>query len=89
MADTPLKAPSPAPYLEAPEMKSIQDLSDKKTQVLAYLENMPDLDPKEKEDFKREYLLAFDELSKKTDAEKQKNIGNITLSIESLRSAIL
>ncbi len=89
MNNTPAKAPSPAPYLEAPEMKSIQDLGDKKAQVLAYLENMPDLEGKEKEDFKKEYLLAFDELSKKTDAEKQKNIGDVTLSIVSLRSAIL
>lgn len=69
MAHTP--SPSPA---EAPEIKSIKELQDKKADTLKYLQDIPGLTPEEKTGFATEYDTALKALEAKTDAEKQKDI---------------
>ena len=69
MPNTPSTSPA-----EAPEIKSIKELQDKKADTLKYLQDIPGLTPEEKTGFATEYDTALKALEAKTDAEKQKDI---------------
>jgi hypothetical protein len=83
MADTPSTSPA-----EAPEIKSIKELQDKKADTLKYLQDIPGLNDTEKSWFAAEYEAALKALDAKTDAEKKKDIGSIKAEITKLKSAL-
>lgn len=83
MANTPSTSPA-----EAPEIKSIKELQDKKSDALKYLQDIPGLTPEERTGFEAEYEAALKALESKTDLEKQKDIGSIKAELEKLKSAL-
>lgn len=80
--------PSPSPT-EAPEIKSIKELQDKKVDALKYLQDMEGLSHADKANFALEYESALKALDAKTDAEKTKDIGSIKAELEQLKAGIL
>ncbi|MCB9807497.1 hypothetical protein H6768_06560 [Candidatus Peribacteria bacterium] len=80
--------PSTSPT-EAPEIKSIKELQDKKTDVLAYLQDIPHLSPEEKAGLTAEYETALKTLETKTDEEKQKTLGIIKDELKKLKQNLV
>lgn len=81
---TPSSSPS-----EAPEIKSIKELQDKKTDTLKYLQDMTELTDEDKKNFALEYENALKALESKTEAEKAKDIGSIKEELKQLKAGIL
>lgn len=69
---TPSPATAPA---EAPEISSIKALQDKKADALSFLEESTDLNPTDKENFKKEFEASIAQLMSNKATEKDKNIG--------------
>lgn len=77
--------PTPSPA-EAPEIKSIKELQGKKTDVLKYLQDIPNLSDPEKAGLTAEYETALKALETKTDEEKQKDLGIIKDELKKLKA---
>ena len=82
---TPSPATAPA---EAPEIKSIQELQQKKADILGYLQSVPGLSPEEKAKFAEEFEKDMVALDTKTEEEKKKDIGSLKAEIAKLQADI-
>lgn len=87
MANSSTPSPAAAPA-EAPEIKSIQELQQKKADILGYLQSIPGLSPEEKAKFAEEFEKDMVALDTKTEEEKKKDIGSLKAEIAKLQADI-
>ncbi len=71
---------------EAPEAKSLKDLREKDTDVLAYLKNIPNIKDTEKTELEKEYKDALAQLEKDHDKEKDTTIEGIKDELAKLKT---
>lgn len=87
MANSSTPSPAAAPA-EAPEIKSIQELQQKKADILGYLQSVPGLSAEEKAKFAEEFEKDMMALDTKTEEEKKKDIGSLKAEIAKLQADI-
>lgn len=87
MSTTPASTPSTSPIV-APEIASIQQLQDKKTDALKFLQDIPELTPEDKVRLGVEFEAKVAELASKSTEEKEKTIGNMKEELTKLKTDI-
>lgn len=87
MPTSPTPSPATTP-VEAPEIASIQELQDKKSDILGYLQSIPGLSPEEKAKFAEEFEKDMAVLNARTEEEKEKNLGSLKADIMKLQADI-
>lgn len=87
MANSSTPSPATAPA-EAPEIKSIQELQQKKSDILGYLQSIPGLSEEEKAKFAEEFEKDMVTLDSKTEEEKNKDIWSLKAEIDKLKADI-
>ena len=81
--------PSPATTpIEAPEIKSIEELQTKKTDILTYLKSIDNMSDEEKQKFETQYTKSVEALNGRTDDEKKRILTGLNDDLRKLYTNI-